>query len=267
MVELAMILGIFSYLILGLGIMGNLGPPRLDRVETGVLRSLGIIILFSIIFLAIKKKFWVFFIDLWQETKNDKISLLFIGLLSFQGLVNVIGVLGPELGFDALWYHLTIPKIFLQQGRIFFIKGNLFYYNAMPKLTEMFYLVSLAFSPSGLLAKTIHFLFGIGCIFGLFNLSRRFLKTREVLLACLVFYTTLIVGWQSITAYVDLARTFFEIISLDLFLKWLDDKNKKIFLMESAIVLGLAISTKLLAFASLPIFLILIFFKTKKISL
>jgi len=103
MVELAMILGIFSYLILGLGIMGNLGPPRLDRVETGVLRSLGIIILFSIIFLAIKKKFWVFFIDLWQETKNDKISLLFIGLLSFQGLVNVIGVLGPELGFDALW--------------------------------------------------------------------------------------------------------------------------------------------------------------------
>lgn len=255
MVELAILIGIFSYVIFGLGILGKFGGLGV----LGVFCLLGILGLGFLRFCKEKER-------LLKELKllrQDRISLLFLALLFASVVVNIIGVLGPELGFDALWYHLTIPKIYLQHQKIFFIPGSLFYYSAMPKLTEMFYLVSLVFFPSGTLAKAIHFSFGILSVIALFSLAKRYLKTRESLLTVLIFYTTLIVGWQSITAYVDLARTFFEILALKLFLEWEEEKDMK--LIESAVMLGLAISTKLLSFITLPIFLILILIKSRKI--
>jgi 4-amino-4-deoxy-L-arabinose transferase-like glycosyltransferase len=255
MVELAILLGVFSNLIFGLGLMGEL-----DKLP-----GVGILFGASLIFLLIKKNFWLKTKNLLKKVFNDPLSLLLLGLLAIQAAVNLIGALGPELGFDALWYHLTIPKIYLQHGNIFFIPGNLFYYSAMPKLVEMFYLLALSFSKYGILAKTIHWSFGILSAIALFRLAKRYLKLPWALLATTLFYTTLIVGWESITAYIDLGRTFFEILALDLFLVWTKDK-KTINLIESAIMLGLAISTKLIAFASLPVFLILVFLKGKSIK-
>lgn len=269
MVELALLIGIFSYLVFGLGLSGRLNM-------LGILGVLGVLAVLVLLLVKRNK-----LLKTPKEIKKDNGSrILVILLLLFAG-INLIGALGSELGFDALWYHLTIPKIYLQEGRIFFLRGGLFYYSAMPKLTEMLYLTSLVFSPAGTLAKIIHFSFGILCSMALFNLSRRYLKTKESLLAVLIFYSTLLVGWESITAYVDLARTFFEILALDLFLEWGNERDRgnpadggaskkdknNLRLMESAVMLGLAISTKLIAFASLPIFLILILVKSKKLLL
>ena len=49
----------------------------------------------------------------------NKLELVLIVILLTQGIINLIGALGPELGFDALWYHLTLPKIYLSEGKIF----------------------------------------------------------------------------------------------------------------------------------------------------
>ncbi|MGI5826482.1 MAG: hypothetical protein ACOX50_03650 [Patescibacteria group bacterium] len=254
MVELAILLGVFSNLIFGLGLVG-----ALDKLS-----GVGILFGASVILLLIKKNIWLKTKKLFKEAIKSPLCLLLLGLLVIQAAVNLVGALGPELGFDALWYHLTIPKIYLQHGNIFFIPGNLFYYSAMPKLVEMFYLLALSFSKYGILAKTIHWSFGVLSALALLRLSKRYLKLPWALLATTLFYTTLIVGWESITAYIDLGRTFFEILALDLFLVWTKDK-KTLNLVESAIMLGLAISTKLIAFASLPVFLILIYLKEKKL--
>ena len=45
------------------------------------------------------------------------------------------------------------------------------------------------------------------------------------LLAVLLFYTNLVVGWMSITAYIDLSRTYFEIMSFLSFVLYLDGKK------------------------------------------
>lgn len=254
MVELAILLGVFSSLVFGLGLLGKLE----------ILGGVGVVFLISLVILILKKKFLVKTKGNFQEVVKNPLCLLLIGLLLVQGAVNLIGALGPELGFDALWYHLTIPKIYLQRGSIFFIPGSLFYYSAMPKLVEMFYLLALTFSKYGILAKIIHWSFGVLSALALFRLSKRYLKLPWALLSTTLFYTTLIVGWESITAYIDLGRTFFEILALDLFLLWIKDK-KTINFIESAIMLGLAVSTKLIAFASLPVFLILIYLKEKKL--
>lgn len=259
MVELAIILGIFSYLIFGMGISGVL--------EGSWLKMVSALLIAALFFLVFNKKSQfklsaIFF--------KDKIAVFLLILLIVSALVNLLGALGPELGFDSLWYHLTIPKIYLQFHKIFFIPGGLFYYSAMPKLLEMIYLPSLVFSPLGTLAKLIHFSFGLFSGVALYGLAKKYLKQRAALLVVLVFYTTLIVGWESITAYVDLARTFFEILALKLFLEWESgdkDERKMLPLLESAMMLGLAISTKEIALLSLPIFLILILWKSKKIFL
>jgi len=259
MVELAFLIGIFGYLVLGLGLIGKLGGLGV----LGVLGGLGLLGVWT------KKKAWKNILVFWQALKKDKISFFLTVLLLLQALVNLVGVLGPELGFDALWYHLTLPKIYLQSGKIFFIPGNLFYYSAMPRLTEMLYLVTLFFTPGGILAKVSHLTFGFLAALALYFLAKRYLSRRWSLLTVLVFYSSLIVGWESISAYVDLARTFFEILALSLFLSWGEKEDwgsqgKVGLLIESAVMLGLAVSTKLLALASLPVFLILILIYSRK---
>ena len=170
--------------------------------------------------------------------------------------VNIIGVLGSELGFDALWYHLTLPKTYLAQHQVMHIPGSLLYYSDMPRLIEMIYAGALALS-SEIYAKLIHFSFGILTLVALYKFSRKFFNPLFSLLVLVIFYSNLVVGWMSTTAYIDLARTFFELMALWGFVNWREKKENK-WLIESAVMLGLAISTKLLAFGSLFIFIILI---------
>ena len=262
MAGLAILIGIYSFLIFGLGLAGKLEVVK-------AVGWIGLIGMFFLIFstgYGYRKKI----IKEFQEIIKNKVSLLFFGLLVWSIIINFVGALGPEIAFDSLWYHLTIPKIYLTENRIFYIPGGLFYYSAMPKLTEMLYLVSLVFSKGGELAKLIHFSFGLFSATALFILTRRYLKTKQALITTVLFYTTLIVGWESTAGYIDLARTFFEIVAIDLFLQWSEKYHidnhwrSKSLLIESAVVTGLAISTKLIAFSSLFIFLILVFLRTKR---
>ena len=186
-------------------------------------------------------------------------------LLILQALINLIGALGPELSFDSLWYHLTLPKIYLQHKSLAVIPGGLLYYSGFPQLMEMIYGLALIFGNT-ILAKIIHFSFGLGYILALYQLLKRF--GRELaLLGCLIFYSQLVVGWLCTTAYVDLARTFFEILALKFFLDWQQLKKRKS-LMLTGIMIGLAISTKLLAVYSLITFglLIVLLEKRKRIA-
>ena len=188
--------------------------------------------------------------------KSTKLELTLLLIMLTQGIINLIGALGPELSFDALWYHLTLPKIYLDMHELVHIPGSLLYYSTMPKLTEMLYISSLSLGTETI-AKLVHFSFGILCLVAIYKVSRKFLSKNLSLLTVVIFYSNLVVGWMSITAYVDLVRTFFEIMALWGFLEWWQKKELK-WLIESAVMLGLAISTKLLALGSLLIFSVLI---------
>jgi len=188
--------------------------------------------------------------------QTNKLNLLLFALLFLQASVNLIGAFGPELAFDALWYHLTLPKIYLQEHAIRFIPGGLLYYSTMPKLTEMLYVVALALRDE-ILAKGIHFLFGILSSIALHKIARKFFSQAIAVIAVVIFYANLVVAWESITAYIDLARTFYEVMALWAFLLWTEQKKRE-YLVLTGVMVGLAISTKLLALGSLVIFSVLI---------
>ncbi|MDO8514878.1 MAG: hypothetical protein Q7S14_00095 [bacterium] len=168
---------------------------------------------------------------------------IFLFLIFLAATVNLVGVFQPEMGFDALWYHLTIPKLYLTWEQIKYIPGGLLYYSAMPKLGELFYLL---FGANDIFAHLINWGFGIGIIIIIHKISKNWL-------APLIFYATPIVGWLSGSAYIDLIRTFFEVLAF-----YCITKNKYIF---AGIAIALAVGTKTFALGSIPILLLIIILK------
>jgi len=231
--SLALAIGLYSYSILLLGLLHILTTQNI------IFTTMPFALLLLKVVIPTKRSAWR---DPSARLGMTEKALLF--LVITQCLVNLIGALGPEIGFDALWYHLSLPKIWLQNHSIYFIPGAQFKYSVMPMLTEMFYFI--------LPGKLIHYLFGILSLIVTYKISKSFL-------AVIILSSNLVFGWQSTSAYIDLARSFFEILTLYLFL------DNKIY--KSAIVLGLSVSAKLLAFTSLPIFLILLIIKKVKPSL
>ncbi len=187
--------------------------------------------------------------------KTKLVKILLWASLLFAISINFLGALSPELGFDALWYHLTIPKLYLLAGEIYHIPGGLLYYSEMPRLAEFIYipLIKLA-GDTG--PHLLNWFAGLGSAFLIYKISRKYLDQITSLLATCLFYTTPLVGWQSGSAYVDLLRTFFEVLSFYLIIQ------KRIFI--SGIILGLAISTKTLALGSVPILFIISWISSKK---
>ncbi len=261
MFSVAILIGIYSYVIFALGLLGLLYKQDIVFITLFFLSSILIwkknqILGYFIFLISFKKNRLNYFS---RVIKKNKLAVLLIFLLLVQMIINLTGTLGPEFAFDALWYHLTLPKLYLINHSISYIPGGLLYYSAMPKLAEMLYTASLFFG-SEVLAKLIHFSFGILSLIVLYILSRKILNKKFSILVVVIFYSNLVVDWQSITAYIDLARTFFEIMALWGFINFWE-KGEKRWLIESAIVLGLAITTKLLAIGSLFIFILLIAYK------
>lgn len=262
MFTLGLLIGIYSYFILLLGFSSLLYKETI----------IGGFILIPIFILVFKYKKITNYLKkgIKLNLKYTKFEWSLISLIAVQAIINLIGVFGPEISFDALWYHLTLPKLYLIEHSINFIPGGLLYYSTMPKLIDMLYVFGLSLG-SEIFPKLIHYIFGILTIVAIYKLSRHFLNKRYSLIAVIIFYSNLVVGWESITAYIDLGRAFFEILALWAFINWIKEKKKK-WLVESSVMLGLAISTKLIALQSLIIFIVLIFYvlyrnkiKTKKI--
>ncbi len=144
---------------------------------------------------------------------KTKLEKLILGLLILQALVNLIGALGPELGFDALWYHLTEAKLFIQNKSINPISGNLLYWSGLPRLGEIIYAGALAIFDERL-TKLIHWSFGIFSTHLTYQLARRYLNKLASLSASLLFYSSLLVGWLSTTSYIDLMVTAWLLLAL-----------------------------------------------------
>ena len=248
MVIFGLLLGVFGYLIYLLGLLHLLYPLLIQAVT---------IIYWGSVFFFFRKPI-INALRLLPKhvSPSDIWSKVLVGLFLLLAFVNLIGALAPELAFDALWYHLALPKIYLLDHSVHVISGELLYYSGMPQLGEMYYLVALAFQGE-ILAKLIHFFFGILSCVILYLFSKKFLPNWLSLLVVIIFYSNLVVAWESTTAYVDLIRTFFEITAIYTLFLWRQTKESK-YIRYSGLLLGMEVGTKLLALGSVPLFLLII---------
>lgn len=254
MFAIAISIGTYSYIIFLLGLLGFLDTKSILLTT----------ILYFVILISIKKKIYNYKVN---PIKKKYLSLgivekLMLLIAVASTAVVLPGILSPETAFDALWYHLTLPKIYLEKHQILFIPGGLLYYSTMPKLTEMLYTAALSLSDERL-AKAIHAGFGVLTVVATYKLTREYLEKRFALLAVAILLGNIVLLWEATTAYIDLARMFFEFMSLWALLKWYKNGEKKWFI-ESAALMGLAISSKLIAISSLIIITSIIWFLSKK---
>lgn len=241
------IIGIYSYSIFFLGIFSLLTQNYLITVS--------ILFLISLIIVGIVHRSNIVLPKL-RSHKLFSLATFLVVLFSIQAGVNFLGALIPETAFDALWYHLTLPKMYLLESEIKFIPGGLFYYSAMPKLVEMLYIPMISFWGE-IAAKVVHFSFGLGTTYVLFRISRLFVSHKISLLVVVLFYSNLVVAWESTTAYVDLGRAFYESLALFAFILWIRKSGRK-YIILTGIMMGFAISVKYLALSSFLIFLVII---------
>lgn len=173
--------------------------------------------------------------------------ILLIALFPIVALVfvNFLLAFTPEMGFDALWYHLTLPKLWPMKHQWYF-PGGLLYYSVMPRLVDLLFIPLIQFTGT-VGPKLVQYLAGLGTGWLVWKILARQKQTTLMKAAGVsLFYCTWLVSWQSGSAYIDLVRTFLETVALFYLLKgsW----------KVGGIFLGLAIGTKWLALGSLAIY-------------
>lgn len=254
MYSLGILIALLGNGIAVLGFVGLLTKPLIFVVSALFFLSVIVMLAKRQVSIGERVKFFI------KTSTNKAISLLLLAQIT----INVIGTVGPEIQFDALWYHLTLPKIFIQRQKIEIFPNTPFFHSALPKLVEMLFIPALAID-SDLLTRFIHLLFGCLTAITIIVYGQKYIGIKAALLAGLIFYSDLSVGWLSQTAYIDLGRTFFETLAFFSLLEWWQKKSAQS-LVKIGIFLGIALATKTLALGSLAIvsFVVALYAKTKK---
>jgi 4-amino-4-deoxy-L-arabinose transferase-like glycosyltransferase len=103
-----------------------------------------------------------------------------------------------------------------------------------------------------ILAKLIHFSFGILMVMGVYALVRKYLSSRVGLFSAAIFYTIPAVAYLSTTAYVDLGYAFYAFLVLYAFINW-TTTDRKGWLIVSAVMSGLCVGSKYAGFLPMTI--------------
>ncbi len=188
--------------------------------------------------------------------------LIFALILLAIFVLNLLAAFGPEIEWDALWYHLTLPEIYAQRHVIRFLPGQSYYYSALPRLIEMHFTLALVLA-NPVVAKLLHYLFGVFFGLSIYAFARHFFGKRVGFWASFITLTMLEVVWLFKTAYIDLGSGFYGTLALYSFFLWLEDAryHRRRMLLLSAILFGLALSTKIWILVLFPIFVVFILWR------
>ena len=154
-----------------------------------------------------------------------------------------VAALAPEHEFDALWYHLAYPRLYLEHGSLVDVPTD--YVSLYPMTWELWFGYGLAFG--GQTAATLlHFACLILTALMTFELTRRFVPGASPWLAVALFATVPTVMWEASTAHLDLALAFHVTLTIYATLRYADGRQWQ-WLLLTACNLGLAMATKHLA--------------------
>lgn len=174
---------------------------------------------------------------------KGKLNWLLIALLFAAIILTLIGALAPPIGNDELAYHIAYPKIFIENHAIEHIKYT--EKSLWPFLLEMLFTGAMLIK-GVILAKLMHFLFGMLSLMAVFSFARKYFTLSIALLSAVIFYLTPGIFMQATYAYVDLGLAFYIFMALYAFMKWLECYQYK-WISVSGIFCGLAMGIKITA--------------------
>ncbi len=179
-------------------------------------------------------------------------------------LLMVLAALLPPTAWDALMYHLAVPAVDIQRGRVLPDPAN--FQGYQPELVEMLYLDGLLLRGDGP-AALLHVGFGLLSLLTLVALARQIgdparsaaLALRAAALFLSIPSLVLVLGWP----YIDGALVYYELAALCALLCWWNSVGQKRFgwLLLSGVLLGLGLDTKYTAAFAIGALALLVFWR------
>ena len=164
-------------------------------------------------------------------------ALMILGVVALISLMASV----PPVSRDALTHHLYIPKLYLQQGRIYELPNIEFSY--FPMNLDLLYLIPLYFN-NDILPKFIHFSFALITALMVFQYLKRRINREYALLGSLFFLSIPVIVCQSTIVYVDLGLVCFLFAALMYLFEWIESGFQTKQWIISAVFCGLALGTK-----------------------
>jgi len=125
-----------------------------------------------------------------------------VALTALSAAFAFISALAPETEYDALWYHLELPRRWLAAGRP--VDDVHEYISLYPMTWELLFGAALAWD-GAVAARLLHWTTLIACGVLSASFSTRALGLSTGWIAAAIFVTAPTVFWEATTAYVDLA--------------------------------------------------------------
>ncbi len=174
-------------------------------------------------------------------------------------ILTLLGALAPsrDNDYDSLVYHLTIPKLYIAEGRVHSIPWLT--HSNFPFTLEMLYTVGLLLRDQSL-AKLFHFGFGWLTVCAVFAFARRWWGRSAGWLGAAIFAAVPLVTWQMTTAYIELGVALYSFLAVSALARWWEDRSEGRghgWLWVAALMCGWALGVKMLAGAVL-IFAVLV---------
>ena len=155
--------------------------------------------------------------------------------------------LAPETEYDALWYHLDLPRRWLAAGHP--VDDVNEYVSLYPLGWDLLFGAALALD-GPIAAKLLHWLALPACALIAALLARTVDRRTSPWMAGAIFVTAPIVFWEATTAYVDLALTLYLGAAVYALLR-ADDTADPGWLIVAGLQLGFACATKHLGLVAL----------------
>ncbi len=187
----------------------------------------------------------------WLKTHSVYETLLLIFVIGMFPLL-ILNALTPVWDYDALLYHLEVPRQFLAEGRISFNPD--IFESAYPFLGEMLFMVGIVARVEPL-AKFINLTYAILFILSTYSFAVRFFNREVALTAVGILVSTPILMIWATWVSTDYAWGAFEFWALYAICLWLagQKQDTRKWLTLAGVLSGLAASTK---YISLPVLLI-----------
>ena len=223
-----------SYIVLALALAG-VAVPSVIRVVALILAVGGLFVV---------KKGTVTFLH--AKSIGKKVTVPFFVTAIFLA-VSFIAALAPETEYDALWYHLELPRQWLLAGRP--VDNVTEYVSLYPMGFDLLFGIALAFG-SDSAARLIQWsCLGLSTLL-LIRAARRVAGPQTGWLAAAVFAAGPTVLWEATTAYVDLALATYTLAGAVALLEWIDRREDQ-WLRVAGVMLGFGCAIKHLGLVAL----------------
>ncbi|MEO8580976.1 MAG: hypothetical protein ABI425_00170 [Patescibacteria group bacterium] len=215
------------------------------------------VVLFVVLLFAGICLFLYFCKDFLTQLRFGAFHYLLFLMFVFTVFFHSIGILVPETGFDALWYHLPLIQEYSTQHAL--VHDEQFYQSLYPQYGDGVLL--LGYISLGVIgAKLVSFIFFLILSLTVYAWLRRKLSVGDALLGALVVDLFQVVSWQSSSAYVDVISAVFFLWSVEYFFLEKKESGLSIHFFTAALATGVFLGTKFINLGFLPLYVLLSFF-------